>query len=56
MTTAGELPIREALISREWLVTNGRGGYASGTVAGVATRRCDGHLVAALPPRRRFAC
>jgi len=37
------------LITREWLVTNGRGGYASGTVAGVATRRYHGTLVAALP-------
>jgi len=39
----------EALISREWLVTNGLGGYASGTVAGVTTRRYHGLLVAALP-------
>ncbi|HXT51476.1 MAG TPA: amylo-alpha-1,6-glucosidase [Thermoanaerobaculia bacterium] len=41
---------REPLINREWLVTNGLGGYASGTVAGVATRRYHGYLVAALPP------
>jgi predicted glycogen debranching enzyme len=34
---------------REWLVTNGLGGYASGTVAGVVTRRYHGLLVAALP-------
>ncbi len=34
---------------REWLVTNGLGGYASGTVAGVATRRYHGLLIAALP-------
>src|SRR5438270_13445589 len=40
---------REALLTREWLVTNGLGGYASGTVAGVATRRYHGLLVAALP-------
>ena len=33
---------------REWLVTNGLGGYASGTVAGVVTRRYHGLLVAAL--------
>jgi predicted glycogen debranching enzyme len=39
----------EALVSREWLVTNGMGGYASGTVAGVSTRRYHGLLVAALP-------
>jgi predicted glycogen debranching enzyme len=34
---------------REWLVTNGIGGYASGTVAGVVTRRYHGLLVSALP-------
>jgi len=40
---------------REWLVTNGLGGYASGTVAGVVTRRYHGLLVAALPaPFGRF--
>src|SRR6266446_8360210 len=35
---------------REWLVTNGIGGFASGTVAGSATRRYHGLLVAALNP------
>ena len=39
----------ESLLSREWLVTNGLGGYASGSLAGVATRRYHGLLVAALP-------
>jgi predicted glycogen debranching enzyme len=39
----------EALLSREWLVTNGLGGYASGTVAGATTRRYHGLLIAALP-------
>jgi predicted glycogen debranching enzyme len=34
--------------TREWLVTNGIGGYASGTVAGLLTRRYHGLLVAAL--------
>jgi predicted glycogen debranching enzyme len=43
----GELSTAEA---REWLVTNGIGGYASGTVAGVLTRRYHGLLVAALKP------
>ena len=39
---------------REWLITNGLGGYASGTISGVATRRYHGLLVAALsePPGR----
>ncbi len=36
--------------SREWLVTNGIGGYASGTVAGLLTRRYHGLLMAALKP------
>ena len=39
----------DQLVTREWLVTNGLGGYASGTVAGVHTRRYHGLLVAALP-------
>ena len=39
----------EALVAREWLLTNGLGGYASGTVGGVPTRRFHGLLVAALP-------
>ncbi|GAB4514828.1 MAG: amylo-alpha-1,6-glucosidase [Anaerolineae bacterium] len=34
----------------EWLVTNGIGGYASGTVAGMLSRRYHGLLVAALQP------
>ncbi len=36
--------------SREWLVTNGIGGYASGTIAGNLTRRYHGLLMAALQP------
>jgi predicted glycogen debranching enzyme len=35
---------------REWLVTNGIGGYASGTMAGLLTRRYHGLLIAALKP------
>ncbi|HZQ59891.1 MAG TPA: amylo-alpha-1,6-glucosidase, partial [Casimicrobiaceae bacterium] len=37
------------VIQREWIVTNGLGGYASGTVCGLNTRRYHGTLVAALP-------
>jgi predicted glycogen debranching enzyme len=37
-------------LRREWLVANGLGGYASGTVAGINTRRYHGLLVAALDP------
>jgi predicted glycogen debranching enzyme len=36
-------------VRREWLVTNGIGGYASGTVSGETTRRYHGLLVAAFP-------
>src|SRR5688572_27002198 len=42
-------PSREVLLNREWLVTNGLGGYASGTVSGAVTRKYHGILVAALP-------
>ncbi len=38
----------ELLLSREWLVTNGLGGYASGSISGVCTRRYHGVLIAAL--------
>src|SRR5262249_9149297 len=38
----------ESIVMREWLVTNGLGGYASGTVSGVITRRYHGMLIAAL--------
>ena len=45
---------RHALTAREWIVSNGLGAYAAGTVSGIATRRYHGLLVAALsPPRGR---
>ncbi|MGE5323602.1 MAG: glycogen debranching enzyme N-terminal domain-containing protein, partial [Actinomycetota bacterium] len=40
----------EAALSREWLETNGLGGFACGTVAGANTRRYHGLLTAALNP------
>jgi predicted glycogen debranching enzyme len=40
---------RQSLAWREWLVTNGLGGYASGTVSDGLTRRYHGLLIAALP-------
>jgi len=46
-SSCGELDIAER---REWLVTNGLGGFACGTVAGTLTRRYHGLLVAALKP------
>ena len=39
----------QALVEREWLVTNGLGGYASGTLSGACTRRYHGLLIASLP-------
>jgi len=47
----------EDAIRKEWLVTNGLGGYASSTVSGINTRKYHGLLVAALhPPRDRTVC
>jgi predicted glycogen debranching enzyme len=43
----GDLSVAQ---KREWLVTNGIGGYASGTIAGILTRRYHGLLMAALQP------
>jgi predicted glycogen debranching enzyme len=43
----GNLELAE---SREWLVTNGLGGFASGTAAGTSTRRYHGLLMASLQP------
>ncbi len=39
-----------AATRREWLVTNGIGGYAMGTVGGLLTRRYHGLLIASLQP------
>ena len=59
MTTLAPLAIRfgredcgdlDRAESLEWLVTNGIGGFASGTIAGIRTRRYHGLLVAALAP------
>ena len=40
----------EGALSREWLLTNGMGGFACGTVAQANTRRYHGLLVATLKP------
>jgi predicted glycogen debranching enzyme len=40
----------ESVTRREWLVTNGIGGFASSTIAGLNTRRYHGLLVASLKP------
>jgi predicted glycogen debranching enzyme len=39
----------ELFLTREWLLTNGLGGYASGTISGILTRRYHGLLIASLP-------
>src|SRR5687767_2937924 len=39
-----------AALSREWLETNGLGGFASSTIIGLNTRRYHGLLVAATRP------
>ena len=43
----GDLRVAE---QREWLVTNGLGGYAMGTVSGAPSRSYHGLLIAALTP------
>jgi predicted glycogen debranching enzyme len=41
--------VNRELLHREWLLTNGLGGYASGTISGSIARRHHGLLIAALP-------
>ena len=43
----------DAALAREWLITNGVGGSASGTVAGATTRRIHALLLVASPNGRR---
>ncbi|MBC7930658.1 MAG: glycogen debranching enzyme family protein [Rubrivivax sp.] len=47
--TQGETRDEELMLRREWLVTNGLGGFVAGTLSGVPTRRYHGLLVASLP-------
>src|SRR5512139_3708967 len=45
------------VITKEWILTNGLGSYASQTVPGLNTRKYHGLLVAALqPPGERTVC
>src|SRR3989337_2759304 len=54
---AEELSRLDEALRKEWLLTNGLGGYASSTVLGVNTRKYHGLLVAALhPPGDRTVC
>lgn len=42
-------------LKREWIITNGMGGFASSTIIGCNTRKYHGLLIAPLtPPARRF--
>src|SRR5437867_194329 len=52
MIEIGEMICRDLSVAlqREWLVTNGLGGFASSTVVGLNTRRYHGLLVAATRP------
>jgi hypothetical protein len=48
MTNLPRITLPPPYDAKEWMVTNGLGGYASGLVAGGVSRRHDGALVAAL--------
>jgi predicted glycogen debranching enzyme len=55
--TAQDLAQFDEATTKEWLVPNGLGGYASSTVLGLNTRKYHGLLVAALhPPGDRTVC
>ena len=42
-------------LTKEWLITNGIGGYASSTILGCNTRKYHGLLIAPLtPPAQRY--
>ena len=42
-------------LSKEWLITNGIGGFCSSTIIGANTRKYHGLLIAPLtPPARRY--
>ena len=52
--TKDDLNIKNGL-EKEWLITNGIGGFASSTIIGANTRKYHGLLIAPLtPPARRF--
>lgn len=52
--TKEKLTLEEGL-KKEWIITNGIGGFSSSTVIGANTRKYHGLLIAALtPPARRF--
>ena len=45
----------ENALDKEWIITNGIGGYSSSTIIGANTRKYHGLLIAPLtPPARRY--
>ena len=48
MKYEGELLSLEEGLKREWIITNGIGGYCSSTIVGANTRKYHGLLVATL--------
>lgn len=52
-----KIDLKECL-NKEWVITNGIGGFCSSTVIGANTRRYHGLLIAALnpPAREKFNC
>jgi predicted glycogen debranching enzyme len=47
----------EKALYKEWIITNGLGGYSSSTILGMNTRKYHGLLVVAFhPPRDRWVC
>ena len=45
----------ENALNKEWIITNGIGGYSSSTIIGANTRKYHGLLIAPLtPPARRY--
>ena len=49
-----DIALKEGL-SKEWIITNGIGGYSSSTILGINTRKYHGLLIVPLsPPARRF--
>jgi predicted glycogen debranching enzyme len=53
------IPDHENALTKEWIITNGIGGYASSTIIGTNTRRYHGLLIAATNPptgRKLMVC
>ena len=55
MKNTNEIFTLEKGIQKEWVITNGIGGFASSTSIGINTRKYHGLLIAPLtPPARRY--